>query len=175
MKISIHQEYSRKLESILIHELKNNMLLTSKSPVHSTDWSMVTRNIHRSNFLLKSIHKKVVEMDLLKEVMQLLSKRRFEEVRRIEVKQKTSRKNLFSLWSITLRNKEEIFGFAAIILIPELCRDIEKSRGIVYAAKHHIASEEVIKFEKAIFQNYQQEVRPQIEILGNLYRRTRRL
>jgi hypothetical protein len=114
-------------------------------------------------------------MDLLKEVMQLLSKRRFEEVRRIEVKQKTSRKNLFSLWSIILRNKEEIFGFAAIILIPELCRDIEKSRGIVYAAKHHIASEEVIKFEKAIFQNYQQEVRPQIEILGNLYRRTRRL
>ena len=114
-------------------------------------------------------------MDLLKEVMQLLSKRRFEKVRRIEVKQKTSRKSWFSLYSVILRDKEEIFGFAAIIFVPEICRDIENSHGVIYAVRHHIANEEDTMFEKAAFENFQQEVRPQIEILGNLYRRTRRL
>jgi|TARA_B100002003_G_C14041775_1_gene501979 hypothetical protein len=175
MNISAHQEYSGKLENILRQELKYNMFVTSKSALRSADWSMVLKKAFRADIIFGSINKKVVEMDLLKEVMQLLSKRRFEEIRRTEIKQKTSRKSWFSLYSIILRNKEENFGFAAIIFIPEFCRDIEKSRGAIYAARHHIADEANTVFEKAIFENYQQEVRPQIEILGNLYRRTRRL
>jgi hypothetical protein len=175
MKIAGHQEYSDKLESILIQELKNNMFVNSKSAFHSSDWSMVLKKAFRSDFILKSINKKVVGMDMLKEVMQLLSERKFEEVRRIEVKQKTSRKSWFSFYSVIFRGREEIFGFAAIIFVPEIYRDIEKSSGVIYAARHHIASEEETMFEKATFENFQQEVKPQIEILGNLYRRTRRL
>ncbi len=175
MNMVVHQEYSDKVKSILIQELKNNMFITSESRLRSADWSIVLKKAFRSDFILKPINKKVVEMDLLKEVMQLLSKRRFEEVRRVEVKQKTSLKNWFSLYSVILRDKEEIFGFAAIIFIPKICRHIELSRGVIYACRHHIASEEDTMFEKATFENFQQEVRPQIEILGNLYRRTRRL
>ncbi len=173
--MAAYQGYSSKLESILIQELKNNMCVTSKSTLRSSDWSIVLKKVFRSDFILNSINKRVVGMDLLKEVMQLLSKRRFEEVRRSEVKQKTSGKNWFSFYSVILRDKEEIFGFAAIIFVPEICRDIENSRGVIYAARYHIASEEDTMFEKATFENYQQEVQPQIEILGNLYRRTRRL
>ena len=175
MNMVAHQEYSSKVKSILIQELKNNMFVTSESRLISADWGIVLKKAFRSDFILKSINKKVVGMDLLKEVMQLLSKRRFEEVRRIEVKQKTSRKSWFSLYSVILRDKEEIFGFAAIIFVPEICRDIENSHGVIYAVRHHIANEEDTMFEKAAFENFQQEVRPQIEILGNLYRRTRRL
>tara|TARA_B100000315_G_C14174010_1_gene405847 strand:- start:130 stop:531 length:402 start_codon:yes stop_codon:yes gene_type:complete len=129
----------------------------------------------RSDFIVGSNNKKIIEMDMLKEIMQLLLKRRFEEVRRMEVKQKTSRKSWNTLYLIVLRNKEEIFGFAAIIFVPEIFRDIEKSSGVIYAARHHIADKKDTSYEKATFDNYILEVRPQIEILGNLYRRTRRL
>lgn len=132
--------------------------------------------ISRSDVRTGVYRKKVVEMSLLREVMLLLSRRRFDEVRRIEVKRRASGTSWHTLYTIIFRDDENVLGYAALIYIPELSRDVEKSGGVIHAARYRVSDgEEVVKFEKAKFGNYLTEVKPYIEILGTLYRRTRRL
>ncbi|MFQ6134779.1 MAG: hypothetical protein ACE5KU_03055 [Nitrososphaerales archaeon] len=163
-----------RVEDVLIEELKHNTAVYSGSAPSSVDWERILKKTSSSPS--KFYKKRVVEMGMLKEVIHILSRRRFDEARRVEVRKRASRKSWSTLYSLIFRDGEDTLGYAAIIYIPELSRDIEKSSGVIHAARYRVTSRgEDTKFERAKFDNYSMEVKPHIEILGNLYRRTRRL
>ena len=116
---------------------------------------------------------------MLKEVIRTLLHRRFDAVWRTEARRRPAKKSWHTLYSIVFRDGETVSGYAAIINIPELnSNDVEKSQGTLHAAKITITSsngEELVEFEDAQFNDYSAEVKPNIEILGSLYRRTRKL
>ena len=164
------------MEDVLIEELKRNTAVSSSFVSSSADWGNILKASSVSPSESEFFKKRIVEMSMLKEVLHMLSRRRFDEVRRIEVKKRTSRKSWCTSYSLIFRDAEGTLGYAAIIYIPELSRVIEKSGGVIHAARYRVTSSgEDTSFERAKFDNYTMEVKPHIEILGNLYRRTRRL
>ncbi len=115
-------------------------------------------------------------MEMLKEVMEILSRKTFDEARRVEVRKHISMKSESSLHSIIFKVDKDICGYEAIVYIPELIRDNENNSGFIFAARHRISGRlEDTKFENAKFNNYLSEVKPYIKLFGNLLRRTRRL
>ncbi len=164
------------VEDLLIEDLKQNTTAYSDSSLSSVDLGRLLKKTLSSPSESKFYEKRVVEMDMLKEVMHILSRRRFNEARRVEVKKRAFGKSWYTLYSLIFRDGEDTLGYAATIYIPKLSRDIEKSSGVIHAAKYQVTSSgEDTKFERARFDNFSMEVKPHLEILGNLYRRTRRL
>jgi len=119
---------------------------------------------------------RVVEMSILKDVVQMLSKRRFEETSLSEVHRRTRGKGWGIYYSLILRSDDMSLGYGALIYISELKRIFERSGGVVLAARYSEGrGGEELKFEWASFDNYLVEVKPHMEMIYNLYCRTRRL
>ncbi len=165
------------MRDLLIEELRREIVPASRVPEPlDVDWGRLLRRAASE----PDFHpKRVVEMQLLKEVIRTLLHRRFEDVKRGEVRRHPAKKSWHTLYSIVFRDGEVVSGYAAMINVPEMNSgdEVENSAGTIHAARMTVNSngEETVEFEDAQFGDYSAEVKPNIEILGNLYRRTRKL
>lgn len=130
-------------------------------------------SVGRIKGLKATYRKRVVEMSILKEVVHRLSKRGFDEVTLSEGYSRARGRSWRIHYSLVFRSGEEKIGYAALIYIPELQRDHERSGGVVLAIRYSEKDGE--KSEGAKFDDYLMEVKPHIEVIGDLYRRARRL
>jgi hypothetical protein len=164
------------VRDVLVDELRRESEVASKMCTSlNVDWGRLLRKAASE----AGFHpKRVVELQLLKDVMRILLHRQFDDVRRTELRRHPAKKSWHTLYTIVFRDGDVVSGYAAMINVPETYRGlVEKSSGTVHAAHVTFASngEEIVEFEDARFNDYSAEVKPHIEILGNLYRRTRRL
>lgn len=130
---------------------------------------------------LEGYTKKVSEMQSLKEMVDTLTSQEFKNVKRSESRKKqltqfVNTMHMYYNLVFTHANGERI-GYGALIYFPNLDRkDPERSRGIVLVERKITgdAKRTDTRFERAKFDDFLVDVKPFIEILGNLYRRSRK-
>ncbi len=178
----IEQRAVVSVRNLLVEELRKEMVATvvvsaaQRSEPLNMDWGRLLRRAASE----PDFHpKRVVEMQLLKQVIRIILHRQFDDVRRSEMRRHPAKKSWHTLYTMVFKQGEGVLGYAAMINIPDVnSEEVEKSSGTLHAVCIKSASsggEEMIVFEDARFDDYSAEVKPHIEVLGNLYRRTRRL
>lgn len=170
-----------KIEDILEEQLKREMFITRGLKFrYVDDWDTVMHSIYEIPIEYDGYMKKVGGMVFVKEMVNMLSKGNFVEVKRSESRGKQMKKFIKTMhmyYNLIFTKKDGRIGYGALIHFPKLGEDDpERSSGIVLAAKYTIRKGKgEIAFEKAKFEDFLLEVKPYIEILGDLYRRIRKL
>jgi len=168
-----------KIEDILAEELRREMFVTPSLKFrYVDDWDTVLQSVYELPIEYNGYTKKVGEMNLLREMINNLAKGDFDDVKRSESRRKQLRafqKTSTMYYNLVFRKKNVKTGYGALIFFPELrSDDPERSRGIVLGARHSIKGrKKELVFERAKFDDFLLEVRPYIEILGELYRQVR--
>ena len=179
-----------KIEDILNEELRREMgveaepggqkLKLQQKFSSVDDWEDIMHSVYELPIELEGYTKKVSEMHLLKEMIDILSSQQFESVKRSESRKKqlsqfASTMNMYYNLVVTRKNGERI-GYGALIYFPELItKSPERSSGIVLAERKVTKDGKLdTKFERARFDDFLVDVKPYIEMLGNLYRKSRR-
>lgn len=165
-----------RFDSMLISELKQEISNYQQCSRNSLLFPRKRKlNLLHSD-LSGVIRKKVVEISIIKEVIELIHKRKFNEIRRFEIRKRTPAKTWLIIHGILFSNIDELICCVALIYIPKINPDIELSCGVVHAARYRLTENfEDIAFERANFSNYLTDVKPYVEVIGNLYRKKRRL
>jgi len=143
------------------------------------DWDTVMHSVYELPIEYDGYVKKVSEMHVLKEMVDILSKGDFDDVKRSESRRKQMKefvKTMHMYYNLIFTRPGEKIGYGALFYFPKLKpENPERSSGIVLAAKYVVRdSKGELSFEKAQFNDFLLEVKPYIEILGDLYRRTRK-
>src|SRR3990170_3938949 len=147
-----------RFDSMLISELKQEISNYQQCSRNSLLFPRKRKlNLLHSD-LSGVIRKKVVEISIIKEVIELIHKRKFNEIRRFEIRKRTPAKTWLIIHGILFSNIDEL-----------ICC-------VVHAARYRLTENfEDIAFERANFSNYLTDVKPYVEVIGNLYRKKRRL
>lgn len=165
-----------RLEDILAEELKREMLVTSGLKFRYIDeWDTIMRSIYELPIEYDGYVKKLSDSWMLKEVIDVLTKGDFDDVKRSESRRKQLRefkKMMQMYYNLIFTKGGERIGYGTLIYFPNLIQEEpERSRGIILLAKHVIKDKKSsLTFEKVKFDDFLLEVRPYIEILGDLYR-----
>lgn len=143
------------------------------------EWDTIMHSIYELPIEYDGYTKRVSVMQMVKEMIDTLSKGDFENVKRSESRRKQLReftKTMHMYYNLIFSKRNLKVGYGALIHFPELNEaEPERSRGIVLMAKYTISNGEgTLTFEKAKFDDFLLEVKPYIEILGDLYRKTRK-
>jgi len=179
-----------KVEDILNEELRREMGVESEPKTgrlklqqrfNSIDeWEDIMHSVYKLPIELEGYTKKVSEMQSLKEMIDTLSSQKFKNVKRSESRKKqltqfVNTMHMYYNLVFTLENGDRI-GYGALIYFPDLnAKDPERSSGIVLAERKVTRnSHSDTRFERAKFENFRLDVKPYIEMLGNLYRSTRK-
>jgi hypothetical protein len=179
-----------RIEDVLNEELRREMGVepepgSSKLKLHQKlssvdDWEDIMHSVYELPIEIEGYTKKVSDMHLLKEMIDTLSSQKFENVKRSESRKKQLSqfvKTMHMYYNLVVTKKGgERVGYGALIYFPDLTeKNPERSSGIVLAERkitRNGASD--TKFEKARFDDFLVDVKPFIEILGNLYRKNRK-
>lgn len=144
------------------------------------DWEDIMHSVYQLPIELEGYTKKVSEMQSLKEMIDILSSQHFENVKRSESRKKqlsqfVNTMNMYYNLIFTKKNSERI-GYGALIYFPHLKQDDpERSSGIVLAERKVMKDQKIdTRFERAKFDDFLLDVKPYIEMLGNLYRKSRK-
>ena len=168
-----------KIEDVLAEELKREMFVTPSLKFrYVDDWDTVLESVYELPIEYNGYTKKVGEMNLLREMIDTLATRNFDDVKRSESRRKQFKafqKKSIMYYNLIFRKNNVRRGYGALIYFPELMTDNpERSRGIILGARHTIKGrKKELVFERAKFDDFLLEVRPYIEILGELYRQVR--
>jgi hypothetical protein len=143
------------------------------------EWEDIMHSVYELPIELDGYVKRVGDMDFLKEMIDILSSQKFDSVKRSESRKKQLgqfTKTMSMYYNLVVRQGAERTGYGALIFFPGLKGDKpERSPGIVLIEKKTIKdSKSSSRFERAKFDDFLVEVRPFIEVLGDLYRKTRR-
>lgn len=169
------------LEDILAEELKQEMRISTGSKFRYVDnWDDVMHSIYELPVEYDGYVKKVSEMQYVREMIDILYGGDFENVKRSESRRKQLKslgRNMHMYYNLIFSKKNERIGFGALIHFPKLEeKSPERSGGVVLMARYvEKDGKGSITYEKARFDDFLVEVKPFVEILGNLYRRTRQL
>ncbi len=163
------------IEDVLAEELRREMFLEAgKKFRYIDDWDTVMHSVYEVPIEYGGYTKRLTEVKMLKEVVDTLTSGEFEEVKRSESRRKQMReftKTMSMYYNLIFKFKDRKVGYAALIYFPELNAQPERSRGIVLMAKCVVKGGGVdISYEKAKFDDFLIEVKPYIELLGDLYR-----
>jgi hypothetical protein len=179
------QERHLTIEDVLAEELRREMGLNKSGRlstlyIGSDEWDDVMHSVYTLPIEYEGYSKKVVEMKMIKEMIDILSKGSYENVKRSESRKKQMRefvKTMHMYYNLVFTRKGEKVGYGALVYFPELGKEEpDRSSGIVLMAKHTVKDgNNDIKFEKAKFDDFLIEVKPFIDLLGNLYRKSRRI
>lgn len=170
-----------KLEDILAEELRREMFLDSGSKFrYVDDWDTVMNSVYELPVQMNGYYKKVADLKMIQEMISMLSSAEFENVKRSESRRKQMKqfKNTMQMYYNLIFTKGDAkTGYGAMIYFPNLeSDDPERSSGIVLMAKHYSkGNTSRITYEKAKFDDFLIEVKPYIEILGDLYRKIRKI
>jgi hypothetical protein len=167
------------VEDILSDELKREMNLDTKTFAVIDDWDSVMHSVYQMPIEYAGYTNKVSEMKVLKEMIDTLASADFEQVKRSESRKKQLRqftKTLSMYYNIVFLKGKRKVGFGALIHFPKLKANPERSGGIILAAKIVVdGSKRTTSFERGKFDDFLVEVKPFINILGDLYRQSRKM
>ena len=179
-----------KIEDILNEELRREMgveaepggrkLKLQQKFSSVDDWEDIMHSVYELPIEIEGYTKKVSDMHLLREMIDVLSSQEFEKVKRSESRKKqlsqfVSTMNMYYNLVVTKKSGERI-GYGALIYFPDLNqKNPERSSGIVLAERKVTTDGKAdTRFERARFDDFLVDVKPYIEVLGNLYRKTRK-
>ena len=179
-----------KIEDILNEELRREMgveaepggrkLKLQQKFSSVDDWEDIMHSVYELPIEIEGYTKKVSDMHLLREMIDVLSSQEFEKVKRSESRKKqlsqfVSTMNMYYNLVVTKKSGERI-GYGALIYFPDLNqKNPERSSGIVLAERKVTKDGKAdTRFERARFDDFLVDVKPYIEVLGNLYRKTRK-
>ncbi|MDH2901133.1 MAG: hypothetical protein PXY39_09190 [archaeon] len=179
-----------KIEDILNEELRREMgveaepggrkLKLQQKFSSVDDWEDIMHSVYELPIEIEGYTKKVSDMHLLREMIDVLASQEFEKVKRSESRKKqlsqfVSTMNMYYNLVVTKKSGERI-GYGALIYFPDLNQKYpERSSGIVLAERKVTKDGKAdTRFERARFDDFLVDVKPYIEVLGNLYRKTRK-
>ncbi|QQG49434.1 MAG: hypothetical protein HY247_03790 [archaeon] len=167
------------LEDILSDELKREMNLDTDTFAVIDDWDSVMHSVYQMPIEYAGYTNKVGEMKLLKEMIDTLARADFDNVKRSESREKQLRqftKTLSMYYNVVFTKGKKKVGYGALIHFPSLGSTPDRSGGIVLAAKIAIdGGKRNATFERGKFEDFLVEVKPYINILGDLYRQSRKM
>jgi hypothetical protein len=167
------------VEDILSDELKREMNLDTSTFVVADDWDSVMHSVYQMPIEYAGYTKKVSEMKLVREMIDALSTSDFDNVKRSESRKKQLaqfRKTLSMYYNLVFTKGRRKVGYGALIHFPKLGPQPERSGGIVLAAKIVVdGRRRTTAFERAKFEDFLVEVKPYINLLGDLYRQSRKM
>jgi disulfide oxidoreductase YuzD len=169
------------IEDILEEQLKREMFVVKNFKFrYVDDWDDVLQSIYRVPIEFDGYVKKVSEMSFLREMVDILNSGDFEDVKRSESRRKQLKEyvnKMHMFYNLIFTRKSGKVGYGALIYFPELSKQRpERSRGIVLVAKYQEGDGKgVMKREKARFDDFLLEVKPYIDLLGDLYRKSRKM
>ena len=172
---------TRKLtvEDILADELRREMNLDEKTFVVLDDWDSVMQSVYKMPIEYAGYTKKVSEMKLLKEMIDTLAAAEFDGVKRSESRKKQLEqftKTLSMYYNIIFVKGKKKVGYGTLIHFPKLKDNPERSGGIALASKIVVeGSKHTSSFERGKFDDFLVEVKPFINLLGDLYRQSRKM
>lgn len=172
---------TRKLtvEDILSDELKREMNLDTDTFAVLDDWDSVMNSVYQMPIEYAGYTSKVGEMKLLREMIDTLASASFDHVKRSESRKKQLAqftRTLSMYYNVVFTKGKKKIGYGALIHFPKLKTDPDRSGGIVLAAKIVVdGSRHNTTFERGKFEDFLVEVKPYINLLGDLYRKTRKM
>ncbi len=142
------------------------------------EWEDIMHSVFDLPLELEGYTKKVSELASLEEMVDRLSKENFDAVKRTESRKKQLKqfvRTMSMYYNLIFTKGSEKAGYGVLIYFPDLSKDPERSSGIVLVEKKITKNgKSETRFERAKFDDFLIEVRPYIEILGDLYRKTRK-
>ncbi len=167
------------VEDILSDELKREMNLDTDTFAVLDDWDSVMHSVYQMPIEYAGYTNKVSEMKLLREMIDTLAAADFDNVKRSESRKKQLAqftKTLSMYYNVVFTKGKKKIGYGALIHFPKLKADPDRSGGIVLAAKIAVeGGKRNAAFERGKFTDFLVEVKPYINLLGDLYRQTRKM
>ena len=167
------------IEDILSDELKREMNMDTDTFAVLDDWDSVMHSVYQMPIGYAGYTIKVSEMKILKEMIDTLAGSDFDNVKRSESRKKQLAqftKTLSMYYNLVFTKGDRKVGYGALIHFPKLKANPDRSGGIVLAAKIVVEGKKhEASFERGKFDDFLVEVKPYINLLGDLYRQTRRM
>ncbi|MDE1853110.1 MAG: hypothetical protein KGI38_05090 [Thaumarchaeota archaeon] len=167
------------VEDIISDELKREMNMDTDTFAVIDDWDSVMNSVYQMPIEYAGYTKIVGEMKLLREMVDTLEEEGFDSVKRSESRKKQLAqftKTLSMYYNVVFTKGKRKVGYGALIHFPKLKADPDRSGGIVLAAKIIIdGGKRSTTFERGKFDDFLVEVKPFINLLGDLYRKTRKM
>lgn len=178
-----------KVEDILNEELRREMgvepdpetgkLKLNKRFSQINEWEDIMHSVIDLPIELDGYVKKITELSSLKEMVDRLSRQDFDNVKRSESRKKQLRQFVSSMnmyYNLIFTKSDEKIGYGVLIYFPELKKNgAERSNGIVLVERKVMKDgKSESRFERAKFDDFLLEVRPYIDMLGDLYQETRK-
>ncbi|MDA4128005.1 MAG: hypothetical protein OK422_00840 [Thaumarchaeota archaeon] len=166
------------VEDVLADELKREMNLDTKTFVVLDDWDSVMHSVYQMPIEYAGYTNKVGDMKLIREMVDSLASTDFDNVKRSESRKKQLeqfRKTMSMYYNLIFTKGKKKIGYGALIHFPKLKAQPERSPGIVLAAK--IVTEgkkHTLALERGKFDDFLIEAKPYINLLGDLYRESRK-
>jgi hypothetical protein len=167
------------VEDILSDELKREMNMDTATFAVIDNWDSVMNSVYQLPIEYAGYTNKVSEMKLLKEMIDRLSAADFDQVKRSESRKKQLAqftKTLSMYYNVVFTAGRKKVGYGALIHFPKLKANPDRSGGIVLAAKiTEEGGKHTATFERGKFDDFLSEVKPYVNLLGDLYRQSRKL
>ena len=167
------------VEDILSDELKREMNMDTDTFAVLDDWDSVMQSVYQMPIEYAGYTQKVSDMKLLKEMIDSLASADFDNVKRSESRKKQLQqftKTLSMYYNVVFTKGNRKVGYGALIHFPKLRSNPDRSGGIVLAAKLVVdGGKQSTSFERGKFDDFLVEVKPYINLLGDLYRQTRKM
>ena len=167
------------VEDILSDELKREMNLDTDTYAVLDDWDSVMHSVYQMPIEYAGYTNRVGDMKILKEMIDTLSSSDFDNVKRSESRKKQLAqftKTLSMYYNLVFTKGKNKVGYGALIHFPKLKSNPDRSGGIVLATKIVVdGKRRDATFERGKFDDFLIEVKPFINLLGDLYRQTRKM
>ena len=143
------------------------------------EWEDIMHSVYELPIELEGYTKRVSELKFLKEMVDKLSLQSFENVKRSESRKKQLKQFVNTMnmyYNLVFSSGKEKIGYGALIYFPDLDKKFaERSKGIVLVERKLMKGDKSeTSFERARFDDFLIEVRPYIEMLGELYRKDKK-
>ena len=167
------------VEDILSDELKREMNLDTDTFAVIDDWDSVMHSVYQMPIEYAGYTNRVSDMKLLKEMINNLTASDFDNVKRSESRKKQLSqftKTLSMYYNLVFTKGKKKVGYGALIHFPKLKANPDRSGGIVLAAKIVVdGKKHEAAFERGKFDDFLVEVKPYIDLLGDLYHQSRKM
>jgi len=169
-----------KMEEVLENVLKSEMKLELTKSFSAIDWDEALDTVYSMPISYEEFTKKVSDMVFIREMIDTFSKGEFDDVARSESRRKQLKaytKTLQMYYNLMFKMGRKKVGYGGLIFFPKLKeKDPERSGGVVLFARLVVdeKGQQDLSYERAAFDDFLLEVRPYIELLGDLYRKSRK-
>ncbi len=167
------------VEDILSDELKREMNMDTNTFAVLDDWDSVMHSVYQMPIEFAGYTNKIADMKLLKEMVNTLAAQDFDNVKRSESRKKQLAqftKTLSMYYNLVFTKGKKKVGYGTLFHFPKLRVNPDRSGGIVLAAKIVVnGKKHEVTFERGKFDDFLVEVMPYVNLLGDLYRQTRKL